>query len=147
TVEEDGRIHTDYAQTVAATGRLSSVNPNLQNIPVRTDAGRDIRKAFVASYFGDPWFVAADYSQIELRVLAHVTEDPGLIAAFLADEDIHRATAATVYNIEPDKVTRQMRDLAKVVNFGIVYGMGEFGLSSRTELSRQEAGDFINTYY
>ncbi len=147
TVEEDGRIHTDFAQTVAATGRLSSVNPNLQNIPVRTDAGRDIRKAFIASYFPDPWFVAADYSQIELRVLAHVTEDAGLVAAFLADEDIHRATAATVYGVEPEAVTRQMRDLAKVVNFGIVYGMGEFGLSSRTELSREEAGKFIETYY
>ncbi len=147
TVAEDGRIHTDFQQTVAATGRLSSTNPNLQNIPVRTDAGRGIRGAFVASHFEDPWFVAADYSQIELRVLAHMTGDAGLVSAFLAGEDIHRATAATVYGVAPDEVTRQMRDLAKVVNFGIVYGMGEFGLSSRTELSREEAGAFINTYY
>lgn len=147
TVEEDGRIRTDFQQTVAATGRLSSTNPNLQNIPVRTDSGRDIRKAFVAAHFDDPWLVAADYSQIELRVLAHMTGDEGLIAAFLAGEDIHRATAATVYGVEPEAVTRQMRDLAKVVNFGIVYGMGEFGLSSRTDLSREEAGAFITTYY
>ncbi|MDZ7729520.1 MAG: DNA polymerase I [Dehalococcoidia bacterium] len=145
--EEDGRVHTDFQQTVAATGRLSSTNPNLQNIPVRSEIGANIRRAFVASYFDDPLFVAADYSQIELRVLAHVTEDKGLIDAFLADEDIHRATAATVYNVKPEDVTRQMRDLAKVVNFGIVYGMSEFGLSSRTELSREEAADFINTYY
>jgi len=147
TVEDDGRIRTDFQQTVAATGRLSSTNPNLQNIPVRTDSGKDIRKAFVAAYFDDPWLVAADYSQIELRVLADMTGDEGLIAAFLAGEDIHRATAATVYGVEPGAVTRQMRDLAKVVNFGIVYGMGEFGLSSRTELSREEAGAFITTYY
>jgi DNA polymerase-1 len=146
-VAEDGRIHTDFQQTVAATGRLSSTNPNLQNIPVRTDTGRDIRRAFVASRFAEPWFVAADYSQIELRVLAHVTEDRGLVEAFLADQDIHRATAATVYGVEPDQVTRQMRDLAKVVNFGIAYGMGEFGLSSRTELSREEAAAFIESYY
>jgi len=147
TVEADGRIHTDFQQTVAATGRLSSTNPNLQNIPVRTDSGNDIRKAFIAAQFDDPWFVAADYSQIELRVLAHITGDAGLVAAFIAGEDIHRATAATVYGVEPEAVTRPMRDLAKVVNFGIVYGMGEFGLSSRTELSREEAGAFISTYY
>jgi DNA polymerase-1 len=90
TIAEDGRIHTDFQQTVAATGRLSSTNPNLQNIPVRTDTGRDIRRAFVASYFGDPIFIAADYSQIELRILAHITGDPGIIEAFLADQDIHR---------------------------------------------------------
>ncbi|MGH2610562.1 MAG: DNA polymerase, partial [Tepidiformaceae bacterium] len=130
TIAEDGRIHTDFQQTVAATGRLSSTNPNLQNIPVRTDTGRDIRRAFVAAYFDDPIFVAADYSQIELRILAHITEDPGLIEAFLADQDIHRATAATVYGVQPEEVTRQMRDTAKMVNFGIAYGMGEFGLAS-----------------
>ena len=147
TVAEDGRVHTDFQQTVAATGRLSSTAPNLQNIPVRTDLGANIRRAFVARGFDDALFVAADYSQIELRVLAHVTRDKGLIDAFLADEDIHRSTAATVYGVEPSAVTRQMRDLAKVVNFGIVYGMSEFGLSSRTELSREEAADFIQTYY
>lgn len=147
TVADDGRIHTDFQQTVAATGRLSSTNPNLQNIPVRTEAGANIRRAFVASHFDDPVFVAADYSQIELRVLAHVTGDEGLVAAFLADEDIHRSTAATVFGVDPSAVTRPMRDLAKVVNFGIVYGMGEFGLASRTELTREQAADFIQTYY
>ncbi len=147
TVAEDGRIHTDFQQTVAATGRLSSTNPNLQNIPVRTDTGRDIRKAFIATGYDDPWFVAADYSQIELRVLAQVTGDHGLISAFLADQDIHRATAATVYGVDPADVTRQMRDTAKMVNFGIAYGMGEFGLASRTGMTRQEAEAFIQTYY
>ena len=146
-VAEDGRIHTDYQQNVAATGRLSSTNPNLQNIPVRTEMGRDIRRAFVASGYDDAVYVAADYSQIELRVLAHVTEDEGLIGAFLADEDIHQATAATVYGVARDEVTRQMRDTAKMVNFGIAYGMGEFGLSTRTDLSREEAAEFIATYY
>ncbi|MFN0096356.1 MAG: DNA polymerase I [Dehalococcoidia bacterium] len=147
TVADDGRIHTDFQQTVAATGRLSSNNPNLQNIPVRTDTGRSIRTAFVAEGFRDAWFVAADYSQIELRVLAHVTGDAGLIEAFLADQDIHRATAATVYGVEPQDVTRQMRDTAKMVNFGIAYGMGEFGLASRTGMSRDEADAFIKSYY
>jgi len=126
---------------------LSSTNPNLQNIPVRSDAGRDIRRAFVPGNFEDAWFVAGDYSQIELRVLAHVTKDEGLVSAFLADQDIHRATAATVYGVEPDAVTRQMRDTAKMVNFGIAYGMGEFGLASRTGMSREEAEAFITTYY
>jgi DNA polymerase-1 len=146
-VAADGRIHTDFQQTVAATGRLSSTNPNLQNIPVRSDTGRDIRRAFVASHFEDAIFVAGDYSQIELRVLAHVTKDEGLVSAFLADQDIHRATAATVYGVEPDAVTRQMRDTAKMVNFGIAYGMGEFGLASRTGMTREEAEAFISSYY
>jgi DNA polymerase-1 len=114
---------------------------------VRTDTGRDIRGAFVASGFDDPWFVAADYSQIELRVLAEVTDDRGLIDAFLADQDIHRATAAKVYGVAPEEVTRQMRDTAKMVNFGIAYGMGEFGLSSRTGMSREEADAFIKSYF
>lgn len=147
TVAEDGRIHTDFQQTVAATGRLSSTNPNLQNIPVRTDTGRDIRRAFIAAGFEDAWLVAADYSQIELRVLAHITGDAGLIRAFLAGEDIHRATAATVYGVAPGDVTRQMRDTAKMVNFGIAYGMGEFGLASRTGMSREEADAFIKSYF
>ncbi len=144
---EDGRIHTDFQQTVAATGRLSSTNPNLQNIPVRTEMGRDIRRAFIPEGYDDPVYVAADYSQIELRVLAHITEDTGLIKAFLADEDIHQATAASVYGVEPADVTRQMRDTAKMVNFGIAYGMGAFGLSDRTGMTRQEAETFIETYY
>lgn len=147
TMAADGRVHTDFQQTVAATGRLSSNNPNLQNIPVREDRGREIRQAFVATGFDEPLFVGADYSQIELRVLAHVTGDRGLIDAFLADQDIHRATAATVYGVEPDAVTRQMRDTAKMVNFGIAYGMGEFGLASRTGMSREEAEAFIKSYF
>jgi len=146
-VAEDGRIHTDFQQTVAATGRLSSTNPNLQNIPVREDRGRDIRRAFIAAGYDDPWFVAADYSQIELRILAEITGDRGLIEAFLADQDIHRATAAKVYGVDPSDVTRQMRDTAKMVNFGIAYGMGEFGLSSRTGMSREEADAFIRSYF
>jgi len=144
---EDGRIHTDFQQTVAATGRLSSTNPNLQNIPVRTEMGRDIRRAFVPEGYDDAVYVAADYSQIELRVLAHITEDTGLIDAFLADEDIHQATAASVYGVEGDEVTRQMRDTAKMVNFGIAYGMGSFGLSDRTGMTREEAEAFIDSYY
>ena len=144
---EDGRIHTDFQQTVAATGRLSSTNPNLQNIPVRTEMGRDIRRAFVPEGYDDPVYVAADYSQIELRVLAHITEDRGLIDAFLADADIHQATAASVYGVEAADVTRQMRDTAKMVNFGIAYGMGSFGLSDRTGMTREEAEAFIDGYY
>ncbi|MDE2669582.1 MAG: DNA polymerase I [Chloroflexota bacterium] len=144
---DDGRIHTDFQQTVAATGRLSSTNPNLQNIPVRTEMGRDIRRAFVPEGYDDPVYVAADYSQIELRVLAHITEDTGLIDAFLADADIHQATAASVYGVEADEVTRQMRDTAKMVNFGIAYGMGSFGLSDRTGMTREEAESFIDSYY
>jgi DNA polymerase-1 len=114
---------------------------------VRTDTGRDIRKAFVASFFDDPWFVAGDYSQVELRVLAEVTRDKGLIDAFLADQDIHRATAATVYGVEPDHVTRQMRDTAKMVNFGIAYGISDFGLASRSGMSRADAAAFIESYF
>ena len=144
---EDGRIHTDFQQTVAATGRLSSTNPNLQNIPVRTETGRDIRRAFVPGGYEDAIYVAADYSQIELRVLAHITGDRGLIEAFLADEDIHRSTAASVYGVGAAEVTRGMRDTAKMVNFGIAYGMGSFGLSDRTGMTREEAEAFIESYY
>jgi DNA polymerase-1 len=114
---------------------------------VRDDRGREIRRAFVAARFEDPWLVAADYSQIELRVLAHVTGDQGLIEAFLADQDIHRATAATVYGVQPEDVTRQMRDTAKMVNFGIAYGMGGFGLADRTGMTREEAEAFIQSYF
>ena len=106
-----------------------------------------IRRAFVATRFEDPWLVAADYSQIELRVLAHISGDRGLVSGFLADQDIHRATAAKVYGVQPAEVTRQMRDTAKMVNFGIAYGMGEFGLASRTGMSRQEADAFIQSYF
>ena len=146
-VAHDGRIHSDFQQTITATGRLSSANPNLQNIPVRTELGREIRKAFQANIDQGAQLVGADYSQIELRVLAHASEDEGLIEAFLNDEDIHTATAAKVFSLSQESVTREMRDTAKMINFGIIYGMGEIGLSSRTGLSRSDASEFIETYY
>jgi DNA polymerase-1 len=142
-----GRIHTNFNQTVAATGRLSSQDPNLQNIPIRTKLGKAIRTAFVPDGYAEPVMVAVDYSQIELRVMAHVSRDPGLIAAFQADEDIHTSTAASVYGVPPDAVSSDMRRLAKMVNFGVLYGLTDFGLASRTELTRQEAAQFIQTYY
>ena len=146
-VANDGRIHSDFQQTITATGRLSSANPNLQNIPVRTELGREIRKAFQANTAQGAQLIGADYSQIELRVLAHASEDEGLIEAFLNDEDIHTATAAKVFSINQESVTKEMRSTAKMINFGIIYGMGEFGLSSRTGLSRADASEFIETYY
>ncbi|MGC8633397.1 MAG: DNA polymerase I [Candidatus Limnocylindrales bacterium] len=141
-----GRLHTTFHQAVAATGRLSSSDPNLQNIPIRTELGRRIRRAFVA---GDPslTLLAADYSQIELRILAHVSGDEHLRAAFARGEDIHRATAARVLHKDPADVTRSERSMAKMVNFGIAYGMSDFGLSSRAGISQQEAREFITTYF
>ena len=121
-VDESGRLHTTYAQSVAATGRLSSADPNLQNIPIRTALGRRIRRAFVAP--PGKLLLAADYSQVELRILAHVSGDPGLKAAFAAHEDIHRSTAARVLKIPPDQVSAEQRSMAKMVNFGVAYGMG-----------------------
>jgi DNA polymerase-1 len=143
-----GRIHSNFNQTVAATGRLSSQDPNLQNIPVRTDLGNTIRRCFVARDYGpDPILIAADYSQIELRILAHLSQDPGLIEAFLADEDIHAATAAQVFGVDLDKVTPDQRRRAKVFNFGVLYGLSEFGLSTRESITREEAAQFIDTYF
>jgi len=144
-VEADGRIHTTFQQSVAATGRLSSVDPNLQNIPVRTELGRRIRRAFVAA--PGHRLVAADYSQIELRILAHVTRDPHLIAAFAAGEDIHRATASRVLEKPLDQVDEGERAMAKMVNFGIAYGMGDFGLATRAGISRDAAKSFIAGYF
>jgi DNA polymerase-1 len=142
------RIHSNFNQTVAATGRLSSQDPNLQNIPVRTDLGNAIRRCFIARDYGpDPLLIAADYSQIELRILAHLSQDPGLIAAFLADEDIHAATAAQVFGVDIDKITPDQRRRAKVFNFGVLYGLSEFGLSTREAITREEAGQFIERYY
>jgi DNA polymerase-1 len=143
---QTGRLHTTFHQAVAATGRLSSSDPNLQNIPIRTELGRRIRRAFVA---GDPslTLLAADYSQIELRILAHVSRDEHLRAAFARGEDIHRATAARVLHKDPADVTSSERSMAKMVNFGIAYGMSDFGLSSRAGISQQEARDFITTYF
>ncbi len=141
-----GRVHTDYMQTVAATGRLSSNNPNLQNIPIRTERGREVRKAFIPRN-ADFVLLAADYSQIELRIIAALSEEDNMIEAFKKGEDIHASTAAKVFNIPLNEVTREQRSNAKTVNFGIIYGVSAFGLSNQTDLSRTEAKDLIETYY
>jgi DNA polymerase-1 len=142
------RIHTEFNQTGAATGRLASSNPNLMNIPVRTELGEQIRRAFIARDVGpEPMLLAADYSQIELRIVAHMTEDPGLIEAFLNDDDIHAATAARVFGVPIGDVTPNMRRRAKVFNFGVLYGLSDYGLSVREKISREEAGEFIRTYF
>jgi DNA polymerase-1 len=147
-----GRIHTDYNQAVAATGRLSSENPNLQNIPVRTEQGRAIRAAFVARpAAGDPGaevtFLGADYSQIELRVLAHLSQDPHLIEAFQNEEDIHAATASGVYGVAPEDVAPEMRRIAKMMNFGVIYGLSAHGLTQRSGMERRDAQAFIDAYF
>ncbi len=141
-----GRVHTDYMQTVAATGRLSSNNPNLQNIPIRTERGRQIRKAFVARD-ENYTLVSADYSQIELRIIAALSEDPEMIRSFQNREDIHASTAAKVFNTTLKEVTREQRSHAKTVNFGIIYGVSAFGLSNQTSLTRGESKDLIDAYY
>ena len=140
------RIHTNYMQTVAATGRLSSTDPNLQNIPIRTERGRQVRKAFVPRD-ENYTLVAADYSQIELRIIAALSEEENMIAAFQSGEDIHASTAAKVFNIAIEDVTREQRSNAKTVNFGIIYGVSAFGLSNQTDLDRSEAKELIDTYY
>jgi DNA polymerase-1 len=145
-VERDGRVHTSYSQAVAATGRLSSSDPNLQNVPVRSEVGQRIRAAFVARDAGH-LLVSADYSQIELRVLADITQDPALLDAFRRHEDIHTSTASIVYGVPKETVTRDMRRNAKVVNFGLVYGLSEFGLSRDTGMSREDSAAFIETYF
>jgi DNA polymerase-1 len=144
--ERDGRLHTTFHQAVAATGRLSSSDPNLQNIPIRSDLGRRIRRAFVA---GDPnlTLLAADYSQIELRILAHVSGDEHLRDAFARGADIHRETAALVLHKAPEEISHDERSMAKMVNFGLAYGMSDFGLSSRAGISRAEAKAFIDNYF
>lgn len=141
-----GRVHTEYMQAVAATGRLSSNNPNLQNIPIRTLRGRQIRKAFIAR--DDNYtLVSADYSQIELRIIAALSGDPEMIKSFRNGEDIHAATASKVFNVALEEVTREQRSHAKTVNFGIIYGVSAFGLSNQTSLSRSESKDLIDAYY
>src|SRR5690606_22721083 len=132
------RVHTDYMQTVAATGRLSSNNPNLQNIPIRTERGRQIRKAFVPRD-ENYTLLSADYSQIELRIIAALSGEPNMIESFAKGEDIHRSTAAKVFNVALEEVTREQRSHAKTVNFGIIYGVSAFGLSNQTDLSRSES--------
>ena len=141
-----GRIHTSYNQAVTATGRLSSNNPNLQNIPIRSETGREIRKAFVPG-IEEGLLVAADYSQIELRIMAHITNDPALVNAFAEDFDIHTATAMKVFGVEADQVEPNMRRKAKEVNFGIMYGIGPFGLARRLKIEQSEGKDLIETYF
>ncbi len=141
-----GRVHTDYMQTVAATGRLSSTNPNLQNIPIRTEKGRLIRKAFIPRD-ENYTLVSADYSQIELRIIAALSGEENMINAFKNNEDIHKSTAAKVFNVPLKEVTKEQRSNAKTVNFGIIYGVSAFGLSNQTDLSRKEAADLIEAYY
>ncbi|MFH6987014.1 DNA polymerase I [Flavobacterium collinsii] len=140
------RVHTDYMQTVAATGRLSSNNPNLQNIPIRTERGRQIRKAFVARD-ENYTLISADYSQIELRIIAALSGEENMIAAFKNGEDIHKATAAKVFDVPLEEVSREQRSNAKTVNFGIIYGVSAFGLSNQTSLSRSESAALIEAYY
>ena len=140
------RVHTDYMQTVAATGRLSSNNPNLQNIPIRTERGRQIRKAFIARDENYK-LLSADYSQIELRIIAALSGEENMIKAFQNHEDIHRSTAAKVFNVSLDEVTKEQRSNAKTVNFGIIYGVSAFGLSNQTSLSRSESAALIDAYY
>ena len=141
-----GRVHTDYMQTVAATGRLSSNNPNLQNIPVRSERGRQIRKAFIARD-ENYTLVSADYSQIELRIIAALCGEENMIEAFRNNEDIHKSTAAKVFNVPLEEVTKEQRSHAKTVNFGIIYGVSAFGLSNQTNLSRKESAELIDAYY
>jgi len=142
---QTGRIHTSFNQTGASTGRLSSSDPNLQNIPVRTEEGRLVRGAFAAP---DGYqLLSCDYSQVELRLLAHMSEDPELIGAFARDEDVHATTAAAVLSVPLAEVTKEQRALAKAINFGLMYGMSDYGLAARTDLSQEQAHDFIETYF
>lgn len=144
--KSDNRIHTSFNQTVTATGRLSSTNPNLQNIPIRTERGREIRKAFIPR--NDNFILmAADYSQIELRIIAHLSKDEAMIQAFESGVDIHTATASKVYNVDIEQVTREMRRQAKSVNFGIIYGISAFGLSEDLGISRKDAAEIIDSYF
>jgi DNA polymerase-1 len=139
------RVHTTFSQAVAVTGRLASSDPNLQNIPVRTPEGRRIRQAFVAPK--GCVLMAADYSQIELRIMAHLSQDPGLIKAFMAGEDVHRATASEVFGVPLDQVNAEQRRYAKVINFGLIYGMSAFGLARNLDIDRGVAKNYIDQYF
>jgi DNA polymerase-1 len=143
---ETGKIHTTFNQTVTATGRLSSKDPNLQNIPVRLEEGRRLRQAFIPSS-EDSLLLSADYSQIELRIMAHLSRDPNLMDAFLKDQDIHSRTAAEVFNVSLEEVTPLMRNRAKAVNFGIIYGISDYGLSQDLQIPRAEARKYIENYF
>ena len=142
-----GRIHTSYNQTGSATGRVSSNDPNVQNIPVRTELGRRVRKAFVAENAPERILLGADYSQIELRIVAHLSQDQGLLDAFHNGEDIHTATASSVYDVAMSDVTAYMRRIAKIMNFGVLYGLSAFGISQQTDLAPDEGARFIETYF
>jgi DNA polymerase-1 len=142
---QTGRVHTSYHQAVAATGRLSSTEPNLQNIPIRTEEGRRIRQAFIAP--AGKKILAIDYSQIELRIMAHLSQDKALLDAFAQGRDIHRATAAEVFGVGLDEVTTEQRRRAKAVNFGLIYGMSAFGLAQQLDISRGEAQHYVDTYF
>ncbi len=144
-ISEDGRIHGTFNQTITATGRISSTDPNLQNIPIRMEMGKAIRKVFVPK--NGFVFLDADYSQIELRILAHMSGDEKLIEAYNSSADIHRATAAQVFGVPLDEVTDEQRRNAKAVNFGIIYGMSSFGLSQDLSISRKEAKEYIERYF
>jgi DNA polymerase-1 len=141
----DGRVHTSFNQALTATGRLSSTQPNLQNIPIRTERGQRVRQAFVAA--PGKKLLSVDYSQIELRILAHISDDPGLQSAFRDDLDIHAATAAEIYNVDLKHVTSEQRRNAKAVNFGIAYGQGAFGLAENLGIPRKEAQEIIARYF
>ncbi len=143
--ESTGRVHTSYHQAVTATGRLSSSDPNLQNIPIRTKAGRRIREAFIASPGSQ--LLAADYSQVELRIMAHISKDKGLLASFQKELDIHSATAAEIFSISIDEVSNDQRRSAKAINFGLIYGMSAFGLSKQLNITRHEAQEYIDLYF
>ena len=142
---DTGRLHTSYHQAVAATGRLSSADPNLQNIPIRTEEGRRVRKAFVTE--PGSLMIAADYSQIELRIMAHLSEDSGLVSAFNEGLDVHKATAAEVFGVSPEAVTTDQRRSAKAINFGLIYGMSAFGLAKQLNIARQDAQTYIDRYF
>jgi DNA polymerase-1 len=143
--ENTGRVHTSYNQTVAATGRLSSTDPNLQNIPARSEEGRRIRQAFIAEK--GRCIVAADYSQIELRIMAHLSQDENLLSAFSHGIDVHRATAAEVFGVSVDDVDSGQRRAAKAINFGLIYGMSAFGLAKQLGIGRYEAQDYVDLYF
>jgi DNA polymerase-1 len=140
-----GRVHTNYAQAVAVTGRLASNDPNLQNIPIRTPEGRRVREAFVAP--PGHLILSADYSQIELRIMAHISEDPGLLHAFAEGIDVHRATASEVFGVPLAEVSGEQRRYAKVINFGLIYGMGAFGLANNLGIEQKAARDYIERYF
>ena len=142
---ETGRLHTTYQQAVAATGRLSSTDPNLQNIPIRTEEGRKVRKAFVAPKGYK--ILAADYSQVELRIMAHLSGDEGLVNAFKDNLDVHKATAAEVFHETLEEVTADQRRKAKAINFGLIYGMSAFGLAQQLDIARGEAAEYVKRYF